>query len=91
MARKLENSWGIYEDPKGLNIWWIQYFDSERKRDREKAGRREAAINLLAMRRTVKLEGRKLPAPRQSVLFAPYVRTLWNTQERKTRPRASTN
>jgi site-specific recombinase XerD len=69
MARKREKLRGIYEDPKGSNIWWIQYFDSERKRHREKAGRREAAINLLAIRRTEKLEGRKLPAPRHAVLF----------------------
>ena len=69
MARKREKLRGIYEDPKGSNIWWIQYFDSERKRHGEKAGRREAAINLLAMRRTDKLEGRKLPAPRQAALF----------------------
>jgi len=31
--------------------------------------RRNAAINLLALRRSAKLEGRKLPAPRQAVLF----------------------
>jgi|ERR1035437_2312943 integrase len=69
MARKREKLRGIYEDPKGSNIWWIQYFDAQRNRHREKAGRRDAAINLLAIRRTAKLEGRKLPPPRQAVLF----------------------
>ncbi len=69
MARKREKLRGIYEDPKGSNIWWIQYFDAQRKRHREKVGKREAAINLLAIRRSAKLEGRKLPSPRQAILF----------------------
>ena len=69
MPRKREKLRGIYEDPKGSNIWWIQYFDLQRKRHREKVGRREAAINLLAIRRSEKIEGRKLPPPRQAVLF----------------------
>lgn len=69
MPRKREKLRGIYEDPKGSNIWWIQYFDLQRKRHREKAGRRDAAISLLALRRSNKLEGRKLPAPRQAILF----------------------
>ena len=69
MPRKREKLRGIYEDPKGSNIWWIQYFDLQRKRRREKVGRREAAINLLAIRRSEKIEGRKLPPPRQAVLF----------------------
>ncbi len=69
MPRKREKLRGIYEDPKGSNIWWIQYFDLQRKRRREKVGRREAAINLLAIRRSEKLEGRKLPTPRQAILF----------------------
>jgi len=69
MPRKREKLRGIYEDPKGSNIWWIQYFDLQRKRRREKVGRREAASNLLAIRRSEKLEGRKLPPPRQAILF----------------------
>ncbi len=69
MSRKREKLRGIYEDHKGSNIWWIQYFDAQHKRHREKAGRREAAINLLAIRRSAKLEGRKLPSPRQAILF----------------------
>jgi hypothetical protein len=35
-----------------------------------KGGRHDAAINLLAIRRSSKLEGRKLPAPRKEVLFS---------------------
>ena len=69
MPRKREKLRGIYEEPKGSNIWWIQYFDVQHKRHREKVGRREAAINLLAIRRSAKLEGRKLPSPRQATLF----------------------
>jgi site-specific recombinase XerD len=69
MPRRREKLRGIYEGPKGSNIWRIQYFDLHRKRHRERAGRRDAAINLLSPRRSNKLEGTKLPAPRQAIPF----------------------
>ena len=52
---------GIFERPRGSEIWWIQYFDASGRRRREKAGRRGDAIDLLAKRKTEKLQRLKLP------------------------------
>ncbi len=52
---------GIFERPPGSDNWWIQYFDAHGRRRREKAGRRSDAIDLLAKRKTEKLQGIKLP------------------------------
>ena len=52
---------GIYEFPAGSRCWWIQYYDASGRRRREKAGRRGDAIDLLAKRKTEKLQGIKLP------------------------------
>ena len=68
MAEKTGKATRHLRGPQGTQIWWIEYFDAKRKRHHEKIGRREAAINLLAIRRSAKLEGRKLP-PRQAILF----------------------
>jgi hypothetical protein len=52
---------GIYEKVPGSDVWWIQYFDASGRRRREKAGRRSDAVDLLAKRKTEKLQGKKLP------------------------------
>jgi site-specific recombinase XerD len=52
---------GIYEQPPRSGIFFIQYFDAEGKRRREKAGRRSDAVTLLAKRKTEKLQKKKLP------------------------------
>jgi site-specific recombinase XerD len=61
MARSHKKLRGIYENPPESGIFFIQYFDVAGKRRREKAGRKSDAINLLAKRRTEKLQQRKLP------------------------------
>jgi site-specific recombinase XerD len=61
MARSHKKLRGIYENPSESGIFFIQYFDAAGKRRREKAGRKSDAINLLAKRRTEKLQQRKLP------------------------------
>jgi integrase len=62
MSRSFEKKLrGIYEQPLGSGIWWIQYFDASGRRRREKAGRRGDAVDLLAKRRTEKLQRIKLP------------------------------
>jgi site-specific recombinase XerD len=55
---------GVFEKDRGSGVWWIQYFDSDGKRHREKIGTKGAAIKLVELRRTQRLEGRKLPKPR---------------------------
>jgi site-specific recombinase XerD len=52
---------GVFEKVPGSGIWWIQYFDAAGRRPREKAGRRSDAVDLLAKRKTEKLQRKKLP------------------------------
>jgi integrase len=52
---------GLYEDPKDSGIWWVQWFDANGKRHREKAGTKSAALKLRAKRITDRLEARKIP------------------------------
>jgi site-specific recombinase XerD len=59
---------GVFEKVPGSGIWWIQYFDSRRKRRREKAGSRGCAIALYRKRKIQALEGRKLPENIRSVV-----------------------
>ena len=52
---------GIFEKVPGSGIWWIHWYDAQRRRHREKAGTKSAAIALYRKRKTEVLEGRKLP------------------------------
>lgn len=52
---------GVFERPSHSGIWWISYRDAERKRHREKIGRRSAAIDAVARRRLEVKEGRFVP------------------------------
>ncbi|HEY0701168.1 MAG TPA: tyrosine-type recombinase/integrase [Candidatus Acidoferrales bacterium] len=58
---------GVFEKPKGSGIWWINYYDSDGKRHREKIGRQSVAIDAFLHRRTEVREG-KFAAPRGSKL-----------------------
>src|ERR1039458_3600169 len=68
MPRKRKLPRGISEKKPG--VYWIQYFDAEGRRHREKAGSFSTATSLLAIRQTEKLTG-KLPPPKKKsmVLF----------------------
>jgi len=61
---------GVYENPVGGGIWWINYY-VEGRRHREKVGRRSDAISLYQRRKTDARMGIKMPEvrPRRSVLF----------------------
>jgi integrase len=50
---------GVYENPKGSGIWWIQYFTPERHRER--VGRKSDAIKLYGIRRADYIRGLKMP------------------------------
>lgn len=52
---------GIFEKVRGSGTWWIQYFDADGRRRREKAGSKGNAIDLLTKRRNEVLIGKKLP------------------------------
>ena len=60
---------GVFEKVPGSGVWWIQYFDAEGRRRREKIGAKGAAIKLAELRRTQRLEGRKLPKARSRPLM----------------------
>src|SRR5215469_1022184 len=60
---------GVFEKVPGSGVWWIQYFDLDGKRHREKAGSLSTAKKLVELRRTQRLEGRKLPKPRSRPLM----------------------
>jgi integrase len=61
---------GVFERPPGSAVWWIQYFDSDGRRRREKAGTRDNAKKLVEKRRMETLTSKKLPEK----LRAPVVR-----------------
>jgi len=47
MTTKLETKQrGVFEKKAGSGIWWIQYFDSEGQRHRERVGRKSSAMML---------------------------------------------
>lgn len=52
---------GVFERPKGSNVWWIQYF-ADGKKKREKVGKKSDAINLYQQRKTEIRMGAKMPA-----------------------------
>ena len=52
---------GVFEKLSGSGIWWIQYFDAEGRRRREKVGAKGSAIKLYQKRKTEALQGKKLP------------------------------
>src|SRR5262245_9098372 len=64
---------GVYEHPKGSNVWWILYYDQFGKRHREKVGPKGLAITAYQKRKTEIREGKFLPEKvnerRQAVLF----------------------
>ena len=62
---------GIFERPKGSNVWWIRYADQSGKERREKAGTKASAKLLYQKRKQHALEGRKLPEKLRSrtILF----------------------
>jgi site-specific recombinase XerD len=59
--RTLKKIRGVYEKVAGSGEWWIQHFDSDGRRRREKAGTRSNAIDLVRKRKTEALSGKKLP------------------------------
>jgi hypothetical protein len=61
MSKELGKKRGVFEKEPGSGLWWIQYFDSEGRRRREKIGSRSAAIKLVEKRRTDVRAGVKMP------------------------------
>jgi hypothetical protein len=64
---------GVYEHPKGSNVWWVLYYDQFGKRHREKVGPKGLAIIAYQKRKTEIREGKFLPEKvnerRQAIFF----------------------
>jgi site-specific recombinase XerD len=52
---------GVFEKVSSSGIWWICYFDANRRKRREKVGRKGDAIDLYRKRKTEAHQGKKLP------------------------------
>src|SRR5215510_15953747 len=70
---------GVYEHPKGSNVWWVLYYDQFGKRHREKVGPKGLAIIAYQKRKTEIREGKFLPEKvnerRRAVLFEDILAT----------------
>jgi site-specific recombinase XerD len=69
---KVKRIRGVFEKEPGSGIWWVQWFDTNGKRHREKAGTRAAAVALKAKRTTDRLEARKIPETLKYVVRARF-------------------
>jgi hypothetical protein len=63
--RELKPVRGVFERPKGSDVWWINYY-SGGQQHREKVGSRGAAIDLYKIRKSDALRGIKLPKLRNT-------------------------
>jgi integrase len=77
---------GVFEKPKGSGVFWINYYDAEGKRHRERVGRQNIAENAYLQRRQEVREG-KFAAPRSDYLTFRELAKL-RMAHKKTRIRA---
>jgi hypothetical protein len=52
---------GIFERPKGSDIWWVRYHDQTGLEHREKVGPKKLALDVYAKRKTEVREGTIFP------------------------------
>src|SRR5438045_1073293 len=57
MARKGNQDRGLFERPKGSNIWWIRYVGSDHREHMERGGTKTETRGLLARRKTEIADG----------------------------------
>src|SRR2546428_13681836 len=58
MSKKIR---GVFEKVPRSGVWWIQYFDGDSRRRREKVGAKSHAVQLYQKRKTEVRQGKKLP------------------------------
>lgn len=59
---------GVFEKNSGSGVWWIQYFDSDGRRRRERIGSKSSAIKTVESRRAKSREGVNLPESIRAVI-----------------------
>jgi integrase len=78
---------GVFEKVPGSGVWWIQYFDADGRRRREKVGAKSIAIKTVESRRTKSREGVKLPENIRAVVrvadLAPALARDYRVNEKK--------
>jgi integrase len=60
---------GVFERPKGSGVWWINYYDADGLRHRERVGRKSVAERAYLERRLLVREGKFCPPRTASPLF----------------------
>ena len=77
---------GVYEHPPGSGVYWIQYFDQNGRRCREKAGSLSKAKSLVSQRRADIKKAKLFPAPptkKSATLFDVMNRYMQDSRARK--------
>lgn len=64
---------GVFERPPGSGTWWINYYDAQGKRHRERVGRYNVAIEAYLQRRQEVREGKFTPPRSQTLTFRKLV------------------
>lgn len=70
---------GLFERPAGSGVWWVEYYDAEGKRHREKAGSKGNAIKLRTQRVSAAIAGKKIEQPlrQRERTFGEYLDNAW--------------
>jgi len=76
---------GVFERPKGSGIWWVCYFDENRRKHREKVGPKALALKVYQKRKNEIQERRFFPERirRRDVLVAAFIGQYLDTVKNK--------
>jgi integrase len=102
MARANGKDRGIFERPKGSNVWWCRYNDANGNERREKVGTKSAAKALYQKRKVAIRSGEKLPElikaraysfaemVKEAVLWSKANKASWKDDEERLAPLEAT-
>jgi site-specific recombinase XerD len=82
------SSGGIFQRPKKSGIWWISYYSLDRKRHRERAGRRDEALQLLGQRTREVSEGKFTPPTKSGRTFRDIAAIVLAQKQLRLRPQS---
>lgn len=82
------SSGGIFQRPKKSGIWWISYYSLDRKRHRERVGRRDEALQLLGQRTREVSEGKFTPPTKSGRTFRDIAAIVLAQKQLRLRPQS---
>lgn len=82
------SSGGIFQRPKKSGIWWISYYSLDRKRHRERVGRRDEALQLLGQRSREVSEGKFTPPTKSGRTFRDIAAIVLAQKQLRLRPQS---